>query len=244
MRLAETATNKKGSSTRQLEKVMEELKEREQKRVLEARMNKEEALKLKATRILRFGRFAIRVPFTNTTRYRDQPLPESSAQPVGLKSRNENYNSTIYSAMTVTHYIPGQKHYGVMIPELNSKIQEKRVTKFSQEQKQIRIGNEQNFQIIEREFENDLSLSSTFSTELSPSKFGSKKTHSQYLVEAKETAEKTGEGFEVIPLEIFSDNSNVEALIATVKLKPDRDDRRCDQQEITRGKKVERTGPD
>lgn len=117
MRCIEIIKNRQGSA-RYLQKKMDEMKEREQKRLVEARILKEEALKLKATRVLRFGRFAIRVPFTNLTRYRDQPLPESYAN----KSEVIDFdnNSSIRSFMNVSNYIPGQKHHGVMIPELGN----------------------------------------------------------------------------------------------------------------------------
>ena len=68
-------------------------------------MNREEALKLKATRILRFGRFAVRVPSANITRHNDIPIPQSSARPL-------NY---AYVDMP-KKYIPGQNQFGVMIP--------------------------------------------------------------------------------------------------------------------------------
>lgn len=126
MRIAEMIANRKGSA-RHLQKVKEEMKEREQKRLVEARILKEEALKLKATRTLRFGRFAIRVPFTNLTRYRDQPLPESHSQQSDIKF---DPTASIRSLIDVC-YIPGQKHHGVMIPELSNpnqnKISEKRL---------------------------------------------------------------------------------------------------------------------
>jgi len=88
-----------------VQKVMDDIKTREKKRWIEARMNREEALKLKATRILRFGRFAVRVPSANITRHHDIPLPQSSARPL-------NYADVDMPKK----YIPGQNHFGVMIP--------------------------------------------------------------------------------------------------------------------------------
>jgi hypothetical protein len=75
--------NRKSSSKvgKHVKKVMDEIQERERKRWMEARMFREEALKLKATRVLRFGRFAVNVPSINITRYHDYPLPESTATP-------------------------------------------------------------------------------------------------------------------------------------------------------------------
>jgi len=45
MRLVKRANTNRRGSTHQLEKIMAELKERQQKRVIQARINKEEALK-------------------------------------------------------------------------------------------------------------------------------------------------------------------------------------------------------
>ena len=94
-----------------LKRVMHEIQEREQKRFNEARILREEAMKLKAARILRFGRFAVKVPSVNVTRFYDYPLTESTARPT-----NGNDNGTITER--ISKYVPGQKDYGVMIPEL------------------------------------------------------------------------------------------------------------------------------
>ena len=103
--------NANDKTKKHVQKVMDEIQEREQKKWIDGRKSREEALKLKATRILRFGRFALRVPSVNITRYHDYPLPESTARPL---SKGELDHDKI----SVKTYIPGQKHYGVMIPEL------------------------------------------------------------------------------------------------------------------------------
>jgi len=113
MRLADMAYKRKSSIevNSHLKRVMHEIQEREQKRFNEARILREEAMKLKAARILRFGRFAVKVPSVNVTRFYDYPLTESTARPT-----NGNDNGTITER--ISKYVPGQKDYGVMIPEL------------------------------------------------------------------------------------------------------------------------------
>jgi hypothetical protein len=121
MRLADMLYNNRNSSGKvgkHVRKVMDEMQERERKRWMEARMFREEALKLKATRILRFGRFAVNVPSINITRYHDYPLPESTATP-----SERAIDKDICSG--VTTYIPGQKHHGVMIPEFITSIEDR-----------------------------------------------------------------------------------------------------------------------
>jgi len=102
---------------REVDKVMEEIKDRELNLWQNARIRKEEAMKLKATRVARFGKFAVKVPSVNVTRYYNVPLPESTACPVEDFQMDD---STIVS-LGAEKIIPGQKHYGVMIPELTQK---------------------------------------------------------------------------------------------------------------------------
>jgi len=94
-----------------VKKIMKEIQGREQKRWMNARILREEALKLKATRILRFGRFAVKVPSINITRFRDHPLSESTARPASDDDKDINDEC-------ILRCVPGQKHYGVMIPQL------------------------------------------------------------------------------------------------------------------------------
>ena len=188
MRLAETVANREGS-TRRMNKVMEELKEREQKRLIEARINKEDALKLRATRILRFGRFAIRVPFANITRYRDQPLPQSYAE----KSKQKFLPNT-------SHYIPGQKHHGVMIPELsNSNLMESKkcyVQRIEDEISDDICDDRHDIGKDQYEFEGDMNLSSSNTTPVSPT-INAEDQNIQFFLEPKESNE---EGFELVPV--------------------------------------------
>ena len=209
MRLAEIIANRKGS-TRHLEKVKEELKEREQKRLVEARILKEEALKLKATRILRFGRFAIRVPFTNLTRYRDQPLPESHSKQSDIKF---DPNASARSLIDVC-YIPGQKHHGVMIPELGNpnqdKPSEKRLKQDKDLRKQSKIGNKRNFLFSRKK---DLLSNQKRMRSIS---FGKTKDdlslRPKVIVEAKECSGENEEGFELI-LDSFNNRGSLPSLV-------------------------------
>lgn len=108
IKYAQTQVKQKKSEKeiRKVTEVMKEIQEREQKVWMNVRMKQEEVLKLKAVRSMRFGRFSFKVPSLNLTRYRDCPLSDSFAIP--WKDVNE---------LRVTRYIPGQKHYGTMIPE-------------------------------------------------------------------------------------------------------------------------------
>ncbi len=112
MRLVDMVYKRKKSTEvrRQLDRVIEEMQEREQKRFTDAIKLREEAIKVRATRILRFGRFAVKVPSVNVTRYYDYPLPESTARPLQNDGKTNDEK--------VVKYVPGQKDYGVMIPEL------------------------------------------------------------------------------------------------------------------------------
>ena len=93
-----------------VQKVVKEIQEQEEKRFLEARMQREETWKMRAIRSLRFGRYAIRVPAANVTRHHDYPLPDSFSRPISEKEKK--------TRLQVKQYIPGQSTYGVMIPEL------------------------------------------------------------------------------------------------------------------------------
>jgi hypothetical protein len=99
-------------NSKRMKRFMREIKEREKKMWEQARLQKEEAMKLKAARILRFGRFAVKVPILNFPRYRDYPLPDSIAR--SMKS----HVSTNISNVSPKKFIPGQKHVGVMVPGL------------------------------------------------------------------------------------------------------------------------------
>mmetsp|Transcript_19961 Transcript_19961/g.22835 ORF Transcript_19961/g.22835 Transcript_19961/m.22835 type:complete len:1095 (+) Transcript_19961:84-3368(+) len=115
MKLADMACKRKLTNIDEVDehvkKIMKEIQGREKKRWMNARILREEALKLKATRILRFGRFAVKVPSLNVTRFRDHPLPESTARPVNNDNKDINNEFTL-------RRVPGQRHYGVMIPQL------------------------------------------------------------------------------------------------------------------------------
>jgi hypothetical protein len=100
------------------------LKERERRRlassaaIAEARVKRENVVKLKAMKTYMFGKYVTRVPTLKEDRYRDFPLPESSAvpytaQPVPLSElamQEAGYNRT---------RLPGQHLVGDMIPKVS-----------------------------------------------------------------------------------------------------------------------------
>ena len=184
MRLGEIAATRHGSA-RQIQRVVDEIKGREQQRLLEARINKEEAIKLKATRCMRFGRFAVRVPFANIIRYHDQPLPESYAE------QASGADSASQSKMHITHYIPGQKHHGVMIPDLYKN------TPFDSGAKKKVEREDTNFSYNNARIPNDFSLCTNMSMKLQrvePFVFGNELT-----VKSVELSSTSEEGFELVP---------------------------------------------
>lgn len=74
-----------------------------------ARLRREQALKVKAVKCLRFGQFITQVPAYNLARHFDRPLPASTAR-LARKAPKIECNS----------YIPGQQLYGEMIPRLEN----------------------------------------------------------------------------------------------------------------------------
>ena len=105
----------------------EESEKREQERMrrqlassaalTDARIKRETAVKLKAMKKYMFGRFITRVPVLKEDRYRDLPLPESTAVPF-----NANKMTLAELAMHEAGYrktrLPGQHLAGVMIPKV------------------------------------------------------------------------------------------------------------------------------
>lgn len=188
MRLGEIAATRHGSA-RQIQRVVDEIKEREQQRLLEARINKEEAMKLKATRCMRFGRFAVRVPFANIIRYHDQPLPESYAE------QASGADSATQSKLHITHYIPGQKHHGVMIPDLYKNTHDSGAQK-KVAGTDLKRG-DVNFSHNNAKIPNDLSLCINTSMNLhrmEPFNFGN-----ELIVKSVESSSTSDEGFELVP---------------------------------------------
>lgn len=207
--------NSNDKMKKHVQTVMDEIQERERKRWIDGRILREEALKLKATRILRFGRFALRVPSVNITRYRDYPLPESMARPI---VKGEEDGDTV----NVNKYIPGQKHYGVMIPELTKP---KRLRQIEHQKRQNKLSQlKQNFlQNIERKKANrvrvndtihsqhtsDLAFQDSFSSrqECSPSK------EVRFLIEPRESLKFNPQMQEIIEegFELMLKEESVEA---------------------------------
>lgn len=122
---------------------MEEIRQREQKLWINARSKQEEGIKLKAIRNIRFGPFSIKVPALNITRHYDYPLPESTAKP--------EVNIVDTSTLNIKMSMPGQKHVGIMIPELYERKKPDIRTKYIRlqsikdtEETSFRMGNIQN----------------------------------------------------------------------------------------------------
>lgn len=88
------------------------------KAVQAARIQRENGTKLKAMKKHMFGKYVIRIPVLKEDRYRDHPLPESSAAPYKLDSR-----SLSELAMEEVGYrrtrVPGQHLEGDMIPRVS-----------------------------------------------------------------------------------------------------------------------------
>lgn len=72
-----------------------------------ARLRREQALKCKAVKCLRFGEFITQVPSFNLARHHDRPLPVSTAKL--LKK---------LPTVEISSYLPGQQLFGEMLPRL------------------------------------------------------------------------------------------------------------------------------
>mmetsp|Transcript_39822 Transcript_39822/g.77784 ORF Transcript_39822/g.77784 Transcript_39822/m.77784 type:complete len:236 (+) Transcript_39822:1342-2049(+) len=75
-----------------------------------ARIRREETVKLKAARCIRFGKYMIKVPSFNLAWYFDYPRPESTAKPW-------KKDPTALD-MQETRWLPRQQLFGTMIPRL------------------------------------------------------------------------------------------------------------------------------
>lgn len=91
------------SSDRDIQKIVATFKHKFQK----ARLRREEAVKLKAVKSLRFGHYITQIPEINLARHYDRPLPESWAR----VCRKE-----VEIDWAKSPRIPAQQLYGVMIP--------------------------------------------------------------------------------------------------------------------------------
>jgi hypothetical protein len=76
-----------------------------------ARLRREEAVKLKAIKEIRFGLFSTEVPAFNLCRHYDRPLPQSSARIYHRESPHD-----IVESRNKALWLPGQQLYGSMIP--------------------------------------------------------------------------------------------------------------------------------
>jgi hypothetical protein len=84
-----------------------------------ARVNRENAAKLKAMKKHMFGRFIIRVPVLKEDRYRDTPLPESSVEPYRPEPRPLSELAMEEVGYHKTR-LPGQHLEGDMIPRVSA----------------------------------------------------------------------------------------------------------------------------
>ena len=73
-----------------------------------ARAKREEALKLKAIKCLRFGKLITQVPEYNLSRHYDRPLPQSTARPWR--------GNLLAPKLDAAQWLPRQQLYGPMIP--------------------------------------------------------------------------------------------------------------------------------
>ena len=83
-----------------------------------ARVKQEEALKLKAMKKYMFGKFIVRVPVLKEDRYRDSPLPESTAVPY-VRDRRPLAELAMDDVGYHKIRLPGQHLEGHMIPRVS-----------------------------------------------------------------------------------------------------------------------------
>ena len=102
------AQAKKNDSS--LEKELEKFHEQSKK----ARMKREDALKLKAVKEIRFGKFITLVPAYNLARHHDRPLPQSSAR-VFTRDLAKG-DQLVVKKDEKKAWVPGQQLHGSMIP--------------------------------------------------------------------------------------------------------------------------------
>jgi hypothetical protein len=81
-----------------------------------ARHRRQDALKLKDTKCLAFGKYVTLVPSFNLSRHYDRPLPSSFATFNGDKKTD--------SIRVSRHIIPGQQFFGVMVPRTEAQMLE------------------------------------------------------------------------------------------------------------------------
>jgi len=93
----------RANKSNDLDKLMEAF---DQKKKV-ARLRREQALKVKAIKCLRFGKYITQVPAYNLARHFDRPLASSTAK-LMRKTPKVDFGS----------YLPGQQLYGEMIPRL------------------------------------------------------------------------------------------------------------------------------
>ena len=90
-------------------------------RLAAARVKREDAAKLKAMKKYMFGKFIVRVPVLKEDRYRDLPLPDSTAEPFTPKPRPLSELAMEEVGYRKTR-LPGQHLEGDMIPRVSWKI--------------------------------------------------------------------------------------------------------------------------
>jgi len=92
------------------EKIFEKIAEQFQEKERIARLKGEEAIKMKAMRIIRFGKHIAKVPPNNLTRHYDFPLTQSKASHITFESEHQA------AANIPKKIIPSQRLEGQMIP--------------------------------------------------------------------------------------------------------------------------------
>mmetsp|Transcript_25709 Transcript_25709/g.28797 ORF Transcript_25709/g.28797 Transcript_25709/m.28797 type:complete len:1027 (-) Transcript_25709:81-3161(-) len=98
-----------------------------------ARLNREEALKVKDIKEIAFGKYSVQVPCFNLSRHYDRPLPESSSRiyrkiPHRCCVRS-NRRVSVTDLGKKDPLIPGQQLYGTMIPrpEFDDKVHQNEI---------------------------------------------------------------------------------------------------------------------
>jgi hypothetical protein len=92
--------------------------EKFQEQSKEARLRREEALKLKAVKEIRFGKYITNVPAFNLARHHDRPLPQSSARIFCREQAMVLHDGAVKASKPL--WLPGQQLHGSMIPRPES----------------------------------------------------------------------------------------------------------------------------
>lgn len=97
-----------------------------QKKIYNARIKREEAVKLQKMKIMKFGSYIVSVPVNDLPRHYDRPLAESTARPININEPSFPLGKIVESGS-----IPGQQLYGVMIPQGEDDMEQNREESFN-----------------------------------------------------------------------------------------------------------------